>query len=50
MSLEIWPAGLVDEKALKLAHTRVMKRRERAAGASGGAKRPAGQPELLAAP
>ena len=47
MSLDIWPAGSVDEKALKLAHTRVMKRRERAAGASGGGKRLAGQPEPL---
>ena len=44
VSLDIWPAGSVDEKALKLAHTRVMKRRERAAGASGGGKRQAGQP------
>jgi len=48
MSMEIWPAGLVDEKALKLAHTRVMKRRERAAGASGAGKRQAGQPESQA--
>ena len=49
VSLDIWPAGAVDEKALKLAHTRVMKRRERAAGASGGAKRQAEQPEPPAA-
>lgn len=38
LSLNIWPAGLVDIKALKLAHTRVLKRRERASAGAGGPK------------
>jgi hypothetical protein len=33
---DIWPPGMVDAKALKLAHTRVIKRQVRASGAASG--------------
>jgi hypothetical protein len=33
---DIWPAGMVDAKALKLAHTRVIKRQVRASCAASG--------------
>ena len=36
--MNIWEPGMVDVKSLQLANTRVIKRRERAAGASGGGK------------
>ena len=47
LSRNIWAPGMVDAKTLKLANTRVIKRRERA---SGGGKPKAAAPDGGAGP
>jgi hypothetical protein len=50
LARNIWPPGMVDAKTLKLAHTRVIKRRERAAGTSGAGRKAAAQPAAASLP